>query len=272
MRGTTHDDNGPYRERAHETWSRRDGQTGGSSSHSRSFKDGRDDRGSRSSRSHYSVDPYRSSREQSGGRDERDHRRRSQSPSRPDFSLERARERDAYDRRHGTGAEPAAHSEEGLEDKAPSMEPDFGASGLLAQESNSKNGVTLKYFEPPEARKPKRKWRLYVFKDGKEVDLLHISRQSCYLIGRDHAVVDIPVDHPSISKQHAVIQFRSMTERDEYGDEKRATKPFLIDLESANGCTVNMRDVPASRYYELRKGDTVRLGGSGREYVLLPEE
>ena len=26
------------------------------------------------------------------------------------------------------------------------------------------NGVVVKYSEPPEARKPKKKWRLYVFK------------------------------------------------------------------------------------------------------------
>lgn len=37
-------------------------------------------------------------------------------------------------------------------------------------------------------------------------DMLHIQRQSAYLIGRDRTVVDIPLDHPSCSKQHAVIQ------------------------------------------------------------------
>jgi pSer/pThr/pTyr-binding forkhead associated (FHA) protein len=37
-------------------------------------------------------------------------------------------------------------------------------------------------------------------------DLLHIHRQSAYLIGRDRAIADISIDHPSCSKQHAVIQ------------------------------------------------------------------
>lgn len=31
------------------------------------------------------------------------------------------------------------------------------------------NGTALKYHEPPEAKQPKKKWRLYVFKDGQEV-------------------------------------------------------------------------------------------------------
>jgi smad nuclear-interacting protein 1 len=37
----------------------------------------------------------------------------------------------------------------------------------LAAETNTVKGVELKYNEPPEAAKPKQKWRLYVFK-GKE--------------------------------------------------------------------------------------------------------
>lgn len=45
--------------------------------------------------------------------------------------------------------------------------PNYGASGLLAAEQNSFKGVVVKYAEPPEARKPTKKWRLYVFK-GKE--------------------------------------------------------------------------------------------------------
>ena len=107
--------------------------------------------------------------------------------------------------------------------------PNFGSSGLLAAVTKTvKTGegknVVLKYHEPPEARKPLLGWRLYVFKGKEQVgelflwlfsvlkltrnysDLLHINRQSAYLAGRDKAVVDIPLDHPSCSKQHAVIQ------------------------------------------------------------------
>lgn len=31
---------------------------------------------------------------------------------------------------------------------------------------------------------------------------------SSYLFGRERRVVDVPTDHPSCSKQHAVLQFR----------------------------------------------------------------
>jgi smad nuclear-interacting protein 1 len=46
-----------------------------------------------------------------------------------------------------------------------------------------------------------------VFKNGEPQDQpLYIHRQSCYLLGRDRKIADLPVDHPSCSKQHAVLQ------------------------------------------------------------------
>jgi smad nuclear-interacting protein 1 len=90
-------------------------------------------------------------------------------------------------------------------------------------------------------------------------------------------VADIPIDHPSCSKQHAVIQFRLMTEQMPVNalnntPPKQVVKPFIIDLESTNGTFVNDERIPASRYYELRSRDTIRFGCSTREYVLLCEE
>lgn len=52
----------------------------------------------------------------------------------------------------------------------------------------SLSGVVIKYAEPPEARKPRERWRLYPFKDGKPLEPLYIHRQSAYLIGRDPEV------------------------------------------------------------------------------------
>jgi smad nuclear-interacting protein 1 len=46
--------------------------------------------------------------------------------------------------------------------------PNFGLSGALMKDTNTYKGVVIKYSEPIEARKPKRRWRLYVFK-GEQV-------------------------------------------------------------------------------------------------------
>ncbi|CAO3591887.1 unnamed protein product [Absidia cylindrospora] len=100
------------------------------------------------------------------------------------------------------------------------------------------------------------------------LNLLHVHCQSAFLIGRDRAVVDIPVDHPSCSKQHAVLQYRRVN--DENG--QPIVKPFIIDLESTNGTHINGDKIPASRYVELKMKDVVTFGQSTREYVLLHSE
>lgn len=35
----------------------------------------------------------------------------------------------------------------------------MGLSGKLTEDTNTYNGVVIKYSQPPEARKPKRRWR-----------------------------------------------------------------------------------------------------------------
>ncbi|KAH9060452.1 SMAD/FHA domain-containing protein [Lactarius vividus] len=121
----------------------------------------------------------------------------------------------------------------------------------------------LKYNEPPEARKPLVGWRLYVFKGDEQLDAPYndIHRQIAYLIGRDRTVADIPLEHLSSSKQHAVIQCRLVRQKD---------KPFVIDLESTNGTHANGEAIPTLHYYELKVSDDALRSWS--EYVLLHDE
>ncbi|XP_069615952.1 smad nuclear-interacting protein 1-like [Ranitomeya imitator] len=42
--------------------------------------------------------------------------------------------------------------------------PNFELSGALLEDTNTFRGVVIKYSEPPEARVPKKRWRLYPFK------------------------------------------------------------------------------------------------------------
>lgn len=110
---------------------------------------------------------------------------------------------------------------------------------------------------------------MYVFKGEQELEKLDLYTRSCWLFGRERAVVDMPTEHPSCSKQHAVIQFRYTEKRGEFGDRKGGVKPYLIDLDSANGSMVNGEKIDGRRYMELRTGDVLKFGESTREYVLL---
>ncbi|XP_017009374.2 uncharacterized protein [Drosophila takahashii] len=149
--------------------------------------------------------------------------------------------------------------------------PNFGLSGALTEDTNKVNGVVVKYSEPPEARKPKRRWRLYPFKGETALPTLHIHRQSCFLVGRDRKVVDLAVDHPSCSKQHAALQYRLVPfERDD-GSHGKRVRLYLIDLESANGTFLNNKKIDGRKYYELMEKDVIKFGFSSREYVLLHE-
>lgn len=88
--------------------------------------------------------------------------------------------------------------------------PSFELSGALLEDTNTFRGVVIKYSEPPEARIPKKRWRLYPFKNDEFLPVMYIHRQSAYLLGRHRRIADIPIDHPSCSKQHAVFQYRSV--------------------------------------------------------------
>jgi smad nuclear-interacting protein 1 len=169
------------------------------------------------------------------------------------------------------GRKPAASKEEnilpGQKDK-----PNFGLSGKLAEDTNTFNGVVIKYSQPPEARKPKRRWRFYPFKGDKGLPTLYIHRQSSYLIGRDRKVADIPVDHPSCSKQHAALQYRLVPFEREDGTMAKRVRPYIIDLESSNGTYVNNVKIDPRTYVELLEKDVIKFGYSSREYVLLHEQ
>lgn len=157
--------------------------------------------------------------------------------------------------------------------EAEKQKPNYAPTGKLAAETNTVANTTivLKYNEPPEARLPplSSPWRLYVFKGSDLLETLPLHERSCWLFGRERAVVDFATEHPSCSKQHAVLQFRYTEKKNEWGERKGGVKPYVIDLESANGTRVNGERVPERQFFELRNGDVVTFGDSTREYVLM---
>ncbi|CAL8288444.1 unnamed protein product [Merluccius merluccius] len=161
---------------------------------------------------------------------------------------------------------------EGSDDPPPDKEkPNFGLSGALTEDTNTFRGVVIKYNEPPEARIPKRRWRLYPFKNDEPLPVMYIHRQSAYLLGRQRKIADIPIDHPSCSKQHAVFQYRLVEYTRVDGTPGRRVKPYILDLGSGNGTYLNNQRIEGQRYYELKEKDVLKFGFSSREYVLLHE-
>eukprot|EP00529_Nitzschia_sp_RCC80_P028589 CAMPEP_0113470832 /NCGR_PEP_ID=MMETSP0014_2-20120614/16658_1 /TAXON_ID=2857 /ORGANISM="Nitzschia sp." /LENGTH=259 /DNA_ID=CAMNT_0000363433 /DNA_START=176 /DNA_END=952 /DNA_ORIENTATION=+ /assembly_acc=CAM_ASM_000159 len=182
------------------------------------------------------------------------------------------------DNRYGPSKTNDDDEKEEEDEKEPEYKPNFGLSGALAKDMQTGNvykGVQLKFKEPPEARCPANtQWRFYVFKKGQEgvLETLHISKQSAYLMGRNADIADIPLLHPSLSSQHAVLQYRAMhVNKGNGGERVLSCQPYIMDLESTNGTYLNGIQIDAARYYQLKKGDVLTFGASTREYVLMTE-
>lgn len=99
-------------------------------------------------------------------------------------------------------------------------------------------------------------------------------------MGRNTDIADIPLLHPSLSSQHAVLQYRAVPVRStaaatvvaNVGEMPRLTvQPYIMDLESTNGTFLNGVQIDPARYYQLKKGDVLTFGASTREYVLMTE-
>jgi smad nuclear-interacting protein 1 len=155
--------------------------------------------------------------------------------------------------------------------------PCYIPSGNLYTEDSSsskkrKPEDRLKYSEPGDCAFPDQSWRFYVFKDDQYLDTLHISKLSFYVIGKDAEQCQIVAEHPSISKFHAVVQFRKKVTKDSVGNPIVSIRPYLLDLGSTNGTILNGNRIEELRYYEILEKDCVQFGASTREYVLLHDQ
>ncbi|KAM4871744.1 smad nuclear-interacting protein 1 [Thomomys bottae] len=222
--------------------------------------------------------PRRSSDERPGGEQGRDRDSQNLQAQEEDGEFYNARRREHRQRNEvsGTANEaqemvppPGGNSRnQGVPVKE---KPSFELSGALLEDTNTFRGVVIKYSEPPEARIPKKRWRLYPFKNDEVLPVMYIHRQSAYLLGRHRRIADIPIDHPSCSKQHAVFQYRLVEYTRADGTVGRRVKPYIIDLGSGNGTFLNNKRIEPQRYYELKEKDVLKFGFSSREYVLLHE-
>ena len=99
-------------------------------------------------------------------------------------------------------------------------------------------------------------------------------------------VCDVPLEHPSISRYHAILQHRPQDEKRREGEgveegewesERRvdvlACRPseagfYVYDLASTHGTYLNKKRIQPRSYYRVRVGQMIRFGGSSRLFVL----
>ncbi|MCL7023461.1 hypothetical protein MKW94_018686 [Papaver nudicaule] len=125
--------------------------------------------------------------------------------------------------------------------------------------------VAVPYTIPPWSSPPCHPFSVEVLKDGSIIDQFDVSKKGAYMFGRVD-LCDFVLDHPTISRFHAVLQF------------KQSGDAYLYDLASTHGTSINKNQVKRKTYTELHVGDVVRFGLSSRLYIfqgpseLMPPE
>lgn len=108
---------------------------------------------------------------------------------------------------------------------------------------------------------PTENFELEVLKEGSIVSTIPLKGKAFFTLGRQHDLVDIPMDHMSISRMHAVLNFR---------DDGAL---MLRDLGSAQGTVLNKKPCEKDTYYRVYVGDLLKFGASTRKYIVNgPEE
>ena len=145
----------------------------------------------------------------------------------------------------------------------------------------------LKFTEPIDAAPPIfETWGLYPFDGDKAIESITLKtvdgQTSAFLLGRDEKVAHVHLAHHTCSSQHAVIQFRKKLRVVELTAEEKLNRgtfdvltqdftivPYLMDLESTNGTTLNGELVEPAKYIELRSKDCLKFGTFETEFVFM---
>lgn len=160
--------------------------------------------------------------------------------------------------------------------------------------SQSKPSAKLRpkcpYAEPKWSQIPsdEHKYDFEILKNGLIVETVRNLQSKSYWTMGKLPENDIVMAHPTISRFHAVLQYRpeikstgddSDSDNDDENDAtaQKSAKPskpmiekgwYLYDLSSTHGCFVNKMKIPPKTYVRLRVGYMLKFGSSTRSYIL----
>uniref|UniRef100_A0A673CAV5 FHA domain-containing protein n=1 Tax=Sphaeramia orbicularis TaxID=375764 RepID=A0A673CAV5_9TELE len=128
----------------------------------------------------------------------------------------------------------------------------------------------LPYTEPPwGGEAPDIPYSLEILKNGTIVDKVPLTDRGYFVVGR-LPVCDVSLEHPSISRYHAIIQYRGEAGEDGSVGEERGF--YIHDLGSTHGTVVNKNKIPPKTYIRLKVGHVLKFGGSTRLFILQGPE
>ncbi|EHH55471.1 hypothetical protein EGM_04683 [Macaca fascicularis] len=165
------------------------------------------------------------------------------------------------------------------EPDVPPPQPDCGDFRSLQEEHSrpptavSSSGGPARappYQEPPWGGPATAPYSLEILKGGAILGTRSLKGTSYCLFGRLSGC-DVCLEHPSVSRYHAVLQHRASGPDGEC--DSNGPGFYLYDLGSTHGTFLNKTRIPPRTYCRVHVGHVVRFGGSTRLFILQgPEE
>ncbi|XP_045508795.1 kanadaptin [Colias croceus] len=104
---------------------------------------------------------------------------------------------------------------------------------------------------------------LEVLKSGMIVEKVDLTQKAYFVFGR-LANCDVMLAHPTISRHHAVLQYKAFAEENE-----PTSGWYLYDLGSTHGTFLNRDKLKPQTYTRVRVGHQIKFGTSTRTYIML---
>ena len=117
--------------------------------------------------------------------------------------------------------------------------------------SHNRNVPPLEYEAPVWSENPERDVFFEILKNGSQLDNMPVPLKPFSSIGR-LPNCDMSLEHPSISRYHAVLQFGA------------AGQAYIYDLGSVHKTILNKQAIRPREYVKLKSGDQLRFGQSTR--------
>ncbi|XP_012545687.1 kanadaptin isoform X2 [Bombyx mori] len=106
-------------------------------------------------------------------------------------------------------------------------------------------------------------YALEVIKSGIITDKVDLTGKPYHVFGR-FTNCDIIMAHPTVSRHHAVLQYKAFAEEGE-----PVCGWYLYDLGSTHGTFLNKERLKANHYTRVRVGHQIKFGSSTRNYIVM---
>ncbi|XP_056634617.1 kanadaptin [Diorhabda sublineata] len=104
-----------------------------------------------------------------------------------------------------------------------------------------------------------------VLKNGSIIENINLMSKPYWIFGR-LLHCDISMEHPTISRYHAILQYRKEP------SQKDGTGFYIYDLDSTHGTFLNKNRLKPKVFVRIQVGHILKLGCSTRSYILVGPE